>query len=121
MSPLEVMARELLESLTVYNKTENFHDYTADTKAITEAFAAVAKGAKPKWIPTSERLPELGARVLFLAHSRIGYRVRCFGKRGPYNHDEWCDESNCDADGDPARYSTSEVTHWQPQPEWPSE
>lgn len=70
------------------------------------------------WIPVSERLPEVGARVFvycprYSPKENIATRVLSnIGHEGHFWHfdnddDDWCDGSD------------SAVTHWQPLPEPP--
>lgn len=63
----------------------------------------------PKWIPVSERLPEVGQRVLFSYRSYIKKRPRTF--IGWYNGKQW----------DSLVATEYDVTHWMPLPEPPKE
>lgn len=68
---------------------------------------AALQAAAPRWIPTSERLPEVNVDVLFVTGDP------CWLCCGHLWLDMW-------RDGDD-RYLKSEVTHWMPLPPLPSE
>lgn len=65
--------------------------------------------AAQRWIPVSERLPEIGMRVLF--YNSFMKNIH----KGWYSVDEWVSESRVFYDGDKLK----RITHWMPLPEPP--
>ena len=80
---------------------ESAHDYFKDVCYYLEHM--------PKWIPVSERLPEVGQKVLFSYRGCIKKRPRIF--IGWYNGKQW----------DSLFATEYDVTHWMQLPEPPKE
>ena len=65
--------------------------------------------AAQRWIPVSERLPEIGVRVLF--YNNFIKNIH----KGWYSGDEWVSEIGVFYNGDKLK----RITHWMPLPKFP--
>ena len=65
--------------------------------------------AERRWIPVSERLPEIGVRVLF--YNNFIKNIH----KGWYSGDEWVSEIGVFYNGDKLK----RITHWMPLPKFP--
>jgi hypothetical protein len=65
--------------------------------------------AERRWIPVSERLPEIGVRVLF--YNNFIKNIH----KGWFSCDEWVSEIGVFYNGDKLK----RITHWMPLPEPP--
>ena len=65
--------------------------------------------AAQRWIPVSERLPEIGVRVLF--YNNFIKNIH----KGWYSGDEWVSEIGVFYNGDKLK----RITHWMPLPKLP--
>lgn len=81
--------------------------YTATEQAYKHGYEKGYEDGKPKWIPISERLPEVGKTVIALGSRGGVYTAQYTG--GVYWH-----KLN-------ARCHMCEPTHWMPLPEPPQE
>lgn len=95
------------------------------SKAYDDGFEAGVKSAKPRWIPVTERLPELNTEVLvyavgkidgFIGESAIEITNRFIFRLFPSSEgtETW---------SAPRQYFLTdyEITHWMPLPESPKE
>ncbi len=87
------------------------------TTVLTLLTDLAAARKEERWIAPSERLPGNNEEVAFVALNR-----RCVGTYRGTDHPSrpWADLLCIDVIGDSDRYSTEQVTHWQPLPELPS-
>ena len=67
------------------------------------------KALNTRWIPVSERLPEIGVRVLF--YNNFIKNIH----KGWYSGDEWVSEIGVFYNGDKLK----RITHWMPLPKFP--
>lgn len=77
-----------------------------DLDEIEQVIRVTYAEAFPRWIPCSERMPEVGASYLFLTRGRLihhGFRL----------------EKNWFSRSRNAYYEPEHVTHWQPLPQPP--
>ena len=97
---------KLVELLTAYYGADPAY-YDVDAPSIADHLLANGVVVR-EWIPVTERLPEVGRRVLVTdgKHVSFGYDLR--GGEGNL----WCAQFPCN-DG--------EVTHWMPLPEPPAD
>ena len=65
--------------------------------------------AERRWIPVSERLPQIGVRVLF--YNNFIKNVH----KGWFSGDEWVSEIGVFYNGDKLK----RITHWMPLPKFP--
>ena len=65
--------------------------------------------AAQRWIPVSERLPEIGVRVLF--YNNFIKNIH----KGWYSGDEWVSDIGIFYNGDKLK----RITHWMPLPKFP--
>lgn len=65
--------------------------------------------AAQRWIPVSERLPQIGVRVLF--YNNFIKNIH----KGWYSGDEWVSEIGIFYNGDKLK----RITHWMPLPKFP--
>ena len=65
--------------------------------------------AAQRWIPVSERLPQIGVRVLF--YNNFIKNIH----KGWYSGDEWVSEIGVFYNGDKLK----RITHWMPLPKFP--
>ena len=73
-----------------------------------ETYIAELEAAQ-RWIPVSERLPEIGVRVLF--YNNFIKNIH----KGWYSGDEWVSEIGVFYNGDKLK----RITHWMPLPKFP--
>lgn len=80
---------------------------------ITEAADAIEELSKPKWIPVTERLPEVDQPVMIFAFGKsVGEGV--YRGHDGFHH-VWKMYTSS------GTYWDDEVTHWQPLPQPPKE
>ena len=73
-----------------------------------ETYIAELEAAQ-RWIPVSERLPQIGVRVLF--YNNFIKNIH----KGWYSGDEWVSEIGVFYNGDKLK----RITHWMPLPKFP--
>ena len=97
-------AHELLDSV---NENEIWEQRHAAANALFTYIAELE--AAQRWIPVSERLPEIGVRVLF--YNSFITNIH----KGWYSGDEWVSEIGVFYNGDKLK----RITHWMPLPSAP--
>lgn len=82
--------------------------YTATEQAFKNGYEKGYEAGKPKWIPVSERLPNLHETVIV-----CDVREQYVGAWMYYGNDDWLHDDKL--------FDTEEITHWMPLPEPPKE
>ena len=102
--------QKIIENLREFSAKYQYEDQKLSETCFRAADAIEKLQSQlPKWIPVSERLPEVGKRVLFSYRGYIKKQPRIF--IGWYNGKQW----------DSLFATEYDVTHWMPLPEPPKE
>lgn len=101
-------ANDVCNSWDADNRKENIMLQAAD---------AIEELSKPRWIPVTERLPDVGETVWAVYSNSLFPNGKSWHKTLKYDGEIWIDENGY-------RYLPANITHWQerdPLPEPPKE